>query len=149
MLDLCLVVKWSSILMVFWKPDWKSLCTVQNVGYLNGLPHDFTIWIPDTQTVWYLFVRYSDGNCKLLFLHDHFWTCKGMLTTPCVGGSTLRANFFEGLIWGHNNLAAFDKFLDYFYGIHSRFYIRPCSNLRLRSQMFSVKLTYYKNWIFF
>ena len=38
MVDLCLIVKWSGIQMVVWKPDWKSLFMVQNVQYSNDLP---------------------------------------------------------------------------------------------------------------
>ena len=36
MVDLCQVVKWSSIQMVVWKLDWKKPFMVQNVCYLNG-----------------------------------------------------------------------------------------------------------------
>ena len=38
MVDLCPVVKWSSIWMVVWKPDWKSLFMVKNVQFSNGPP---------------------------------------------------------------------------------------------------------------
>ena len=41
--DSCLVVKWSSIWMVVWKPDWKSLFIVQNVWFSNGLPSHVTL----------------------------------------------------------------------------------------------------------
>ena len=53
--------------MVVWKPDWKSLFMVQNIGYLNGLPSHMTIWLPDTHTVRYSGVRYSVGYYKLVF----------------------------------------------------------------------------------
>ena len=43
MIDLCLIVKWSGIWMVVWKPDWKSLFLVQNVQYLNGRPGHMTL----------------------------------------------------------------------------------------------------------
>ena len=57
--DLCPVVKWSSIQMVVWKLDWKGLFKLQNVQYLewSAKSRGFTIWIPDT------FVQYSDGYC--------------------------------------------------------------------------------------
>ena len=60
--DLCLFVKRSSIQMVVWKPDVKSLFIFLNVLFLNGPPsHDFTIWILETHTVQYSGVWYSDG----------------------------------------------------------------------------------------
>ena len=43
MVDLCPVVKWSSIWMVVWKRDWKSLLMVQNVRYLNCPPSHVTV----------------------------------------------------------------------------------------------------------
>ena len=55
MVDLCVVVKWSGIWMVVWKPDWKKpvygpKCPVFK-WFTNSL--DFTIWMPDTHTVQY------------------------------------------------------------------------------------------------
>ena len=61
MVDLCWVVRWCGIQMVVWKLDWKSLFVAQNVWYLNGPPNHVTIiWIPDTHTVQYSGVQYSD-----------------------------------------------------------------------------------------
>ena len=40
----CLVVKWSGIWMVVWKPDWKKPVHGPNCRH---------IWITDTHTVWY------------------------------------------------------------------------------------------------
>ena len=46
----CLVFKWSA----------KSM--------------DFTIWIPDTHSVWYSVVRYSDGYCtSKVWLSNSYW----------------------------------------------------------------------------
>ena len=42
MVDLCPVVKWSSIQMVVWKRTEKSLFMVQNVQYLNVSPSHVT-----------------------------------------------------------------------------------------------------------
>ena len=41
MVDLCLVVKWSSIPMVVWKPDWINL--VQNVVYIWHFANENTL----------------------------------------------------------------------------------------------------------
>ena len=43
MVDLCPVVKWSSIWMVVWKLDWKSLIMVHNVQNYNGPPSHMTL----------------------------------------------------------------------------------------------------------
>ena len=62
MLDLCLVGKWSGIKMVVWKQDCKKPVYGQKwqVFEWSAKSCGYTIWIPDTHTVWY-----SDGYCTL------------------------------------------------------------------------------------
>ena len=65
MVYLCLVVRWSGIGMVVWKPDWKKPVYGQRCPIFewSAKSRDFTIWILDTHTVQYSGVWYSDGNC--------------------------------------------------------------------------------------
>ena len=61
MVDLCPVVKWSDIQIVFWKPDWKSLFMVQHVQYsIRQVMCNYHL-NTDTHIMRYSGVRYSDG----------------------------------------------------------------------------------------
>ena len=55
MADLCPFVKWSGIQMMVWKPDWKKPVYDWKCQVFEWSPKslNFTIWIPDTHTVWY------------------------------------------------------------------------------------------------
>ena len=78
----CTVVKWSSIQMVVWKPDWKKPVCGQKcpVCEWSGKSHYFTIWIPSPkvsgiQMNTVFSVRYSDGYCIFFkaidWIHKH------------------------------------------------------------------------------
>ena len=70
MVGLCLVVKWSSIQMVVWKPGWKNpvygpKCPVFEWSSKSCDCHLNTVhpYCPVFRCIWYSGVQYSDGYC--------------------------------------------------------------------------------------